>query len=188
MPSAEIAIAVDWGYAHGSPGANVFHCRDQLGSESFHDQADWLHTFFDAIKGLYNSTTTLRFLGDISGIGDDAGNLYTADPWTVTGTDTGSVAPAVLQMLTQWRAETGGRRGRGRTYIGPLGAGTVESNGTPAEGSRTVLLDAANDLIDTSTASANGAMCVYSRVDGILRDIVGVTVPNDFAILRSRRD
>lgn len=188
MPTGTIPVEIAWGYGHGSPGANVWHCRNSLLSTTFNDQAEWLHDFYTAIASLFNATTTMKFLGEISGVGDDAGNLYVADPWTVTGTDSSSVAPPSLQMLVQWRAETGGRQGRGRTFIGPLAASAVESNGTPAEGARTQLLAAANDLIDTSEGDGNGAVGIYSKVGLVFRDFKTCTVPNDFAILRSRRD
>lgn len=191
MPTWTVPIQLTWGYGQGSPGANVFHARTTGGagpSADLESMTEALHDFYTACAGLFNSTMSIRWLGEATGVGDDTGSVATSPSWTVVGTDSSSVAPPALAMLVNWRADTGGRSGRGKTFLGPLAASTMESNGTPAEGVRTTALTAAQDLIETSDTFANGALGIYSRVDNVFRDFISATVPNDFAVLRSRRD
>jgi hypothetical protein len=191
MPTVRIPISLSWGGGvSGAPGANVWHGRILTGSE----QADLdeivgaVENFYTACADLYTADLTISFLGEASGVGDDAGSLYTSDPWTVTGTDGLDHLAPVLQMLVNWRTPTGGRQGRGRTYIGPLSTGVHQDNGTPQEAARSLLQDAADALIEESDSFANGALGVYSRVGDTFRDFVSAAVPNEFAILTSRRD
>jgi hypothetical protein len=191
MATLVIPITLDWGYGHGSPGANVWHVRTTGAPGSggeLEGLVEMLQDFYTSIAGLFNATTTIRFEGEANGVGDDVGSYATAPPWTVTGTDAGSVAPPVLAMLVQWRAQSGGRNGRGRTFLGPLAASAVESNGTPSETARAAVQSAADDLIESSDSFANGAFVVYSRTENVARDFITASVPNDFAVLRSRRD
>jgi hypothetical protein len=188
MATLTFPVEVDWGYGHGSPGANVWHLRTTATEGDLGGLSDIIQAFYEDIAGLYNTTTTIKYLGEATGLGDDADTTFTSDPWTVTGTDSGSVAPPMLALLCQWRADTGGRSGRGRTFIGPLAAAAVGTDGTPNATQLTAIRDAAAALVDSSDSFGNGAVGIYSRVDGVIRDITTSSVPDDFAVMRSRRD
>jgi len=191
MSTYRIPIDLDWSGASGSPGVNVWHGRDATGSgggDSLDSLADILQTFYEALAALYPTTCTIRFAGIASGVGPDQGDFYSADSWSVAGTGTGGYAPPAATMLVSWRALTGGRSGRGRTFLSPMTAGLIEDNGTPDETARGVVQAAIDELIEGVDTAGNGALGIYSRVDEVIRDFVSGTCPNYFASLRSRRD
>lgn len=147
-----------------------------------------IRDFYDDIKGILPTTYTVRFAGEAQGVGAEQGDTFEADPWTVTGTAAFGYAPPADALLVKWSALTGGRRGRGKTYLGPLTIWALEDNGTPKEEVRSSVQAAADALVSASLSDLNGAVGVYSRVDGLFRDFASATVPNSFASLRSRRD
>lgn len=191
MPTFRAAVDLSWTVASGSPGVNVFHGRAVTTSGPANDVSllmDIVRQFFFEIRGLYCTDVTMRWNGEAHGVGDDIGNVYNGTPWTVTGSGgTDHLAPA-LAMLVKWASDSGGRSGRGRTFIGPLQDAVSETNGTPDDGVRTQLLTAAENLIESSDSFGNGALGVYSRVEDVFRDFTSSSVPNYFAVIRSRRD
>lgn len=191
MPTVTIPIDITWTGASGSPGVNVWHGRIDSAVEPFEDLGtltEFLETFYSGLLSLFTTTTTIRWAGEANGVGDDTGDLFTSDPWTLTGTGSNGAMPPANCMLASWRAATGGRSGRGRTFLGPLDRGAEENNGTPAELFRTAVQGEIDELISSSSGFGNGALGIYSRADGVFRDFVSGTCPNYFAVLRSRRD
>jgi hypothetical protein len=191
MSTYRIPVDLEWSGASGSPGVNTWHGRDATGSgggDSLDSLASILETFYTTIAALIPTTATMKFAGIASGVGDDAGDFYSAPEWTVTGTGTGSYLPPANAMLVSWRALTGGRSGRGRTFLSPLTEGLNEANGTPDETARDIVQAAIDNLIEDVDTAGNGALGIYSRTDSLLRDFVSGTCPNYFASIRSRRD
>lgn len=190
MPTARMTVDINWTGASGSPGANVWHMRFTNASAPGGDQdamVEAVRDFYTAINGDFTASTTLSFNGELRGVGDDSDSLYTATPWSVTGTGSNFAPPADCAIVS-WRTSAATRSGRGRTFLGPLNSAAIESNGTPTEGFRSGNQAAIDDLIETSDSFANGALGVYSRTENVFRDFVSGTMPNYFAILRSRRD
>lgn len=191
MPTARIPIDLTWSIATGSPGVNVFHARaDSLDAfnADFNALSALLEQFYTDIAAVIPNTVTISSQGEATGVGDDTGNTYSMDPWSVAGTSTGGYAPPANTMLVRWSAATGGRSGRGRTYISPITEAIIEANGTPDETARGIVATAAEDLVTSSQGFGNGALGIYSRVEDTFRDFVTSEVPNYFAVLRSRRD
>lgn len=191
MATWRVPIDLTWTGASGSPGVNVWHIRTTGGpgpSDDLEEMTQALFAFYNGIKAVFPNALSIRWAGEASGVGDDTGDTATSPGWTVTGTgDTGFLPPA-NSLIASWRTSGGGRQGRGRTFLGPLGNGANEANGTPTEGTRTLIETAQADLIETSDSFANGAVGIYSRVGGTFRDLISGTCPNMFAELRSRRD
>lgn len=191
MPTVEMVVNLDWSGASGSPGVNVWHLRATSGPNApsdLSDQSEAIHQFYVAIAGLYPGDVAIHMYGDLTGVGDDTGDLYTVPDWAVQGSGGSEYLPPANCLLASWRAASGGRSGRGRTFIGPLVSGVAEANGTPDETDRGTLYTAMSDLISDSQGFANGAVGIYSRKDSTFRDFVSGAVPNYFAVLRSRRD
>lgn len=191
MPTIRIPIDLTWTGASGSPGVNVWHGRTAGAVDpgiTLGDLTEILFAFYNGIKAVFTTDTTIRWGGEGQGVGDDSGDTFTSDSWTVTGTGTTGYLPPANCLLASWKTSTGGRQGRGRTFLGPLGGGTAEGNGTPGEPTRTLIQTAINDLIGSSSGVENGALGVYSRVGNTFRDFTSGTCPNEFAVLRSRRD
>lgn len=192
MTIATVPIRLSWTGATGSPGANVWHPRwdgDLGGSAQLAGLLEDLEAFYTAIALLFPPTWSANFDGEITGLGDDLGDSATYEAWSVVGTaNTGNFLPPSNQMLVSWRTGSGGRRGRGRTFLGPVAVAVSDAVGTPTTGAIDVVQDAADALIAASSDPGNGAWGVYSRVDGVVRDFVTALVPDEFAVLRSRRD
>lgn len=108
--------------------------------------------------------------------------------WSVNGTDNTGVMASAAMLCVTWRTSLATRRGRGRTFVGPVGAGSVQGDGSPLDTDLAAVRSAATNLVAASaSAGVSGAIVVYSPTDGVARDITGSTVSDEFAILRSRR-
>jgi hypothetical protein len=110
--------------------------------------------------------------------------------------------PASQALVVSWRTSLRGRRGMGRTFIGPLNDGNMSNSGLP-EASRVATLTAgAQALVDASDTANGWAIGVWGLVDPwndwsvpppadvprVHRDVVSTKVTPKFAVLRSRRD
>lgn len=191
MATFSYAVQLTWTTASGSPGNNVFHGR--TGGVGFQEDevaglSVYLNEFYEAIGGLFPSFVTITAPEYANGVGDDTGDQVPVEAWEVQGSGGAGFLPPANCMLVDWRTGTGGRRGRGRTFVGPLQSTVGQANGTPTEIHRGILEDAASDLIAASSGSLDGAWGVYSRVENVFRDWQSSSVPNLFGVLRSRRD
>lgn len=191
MSIARIPIEITWTGTTGSPGVNVWHGRFDSGDPADGDLeglTEILQDFYDTIKTCFPSSVSFKWLGEASGVGADDGEFFTSPGWTVVGTGTEGYLPPALAMYVNWRAATGGRSGRGRTFLGPLSQNLSEANGTPNDLYRGDVVTAVDNLVSASLSDLNGALGVFSRQDGLLRDFISGDVPNKFAVLTSRRD
>lgn len=118
----------------------------------------------------------------------------TIDPVVpITG---GGALPHAVQIVVGWRTTLAGRRGQGRTFLGPLGTDCKANNGSILPEWRTALLGAAHALVQRNKSDNGWAVGVYglqtpAKLGGkarVLRDYTGATVNTEFSTLRSRRD
>lgn len=186
----------------GSPGANIWHIRTTdpvVVNELVQANAliNYIHTFYVDLLAYFPNTTAIT-LGTV--VEETTQREISPTFATVAGTGTGS-SPQALALVVTWKTSIAARRGRGRTFVGPLNTGAVESNGTPNETFRSNALLAAQNLVNSSMAYGNGAVGVWGyqnawtepgpRPSGqprVLRDFTGRTIRDLFGILRSRRD
>lgn len=111
----------------------------------------------------------------------------TGATFSVPGTQSAQYSAAANMACVSWRSNLNARRGRGRTFIGPLHSSAIQTDGTLSPTALTAVRGAAQGLVSTS-ASANGwAVGVWSEKDGVLRDVASSSVVDQVAILRSRR-
>lgn len=192
MTLVRMPVDITWSGAEGSPGVNIWHLRSSGSADPFGDDFDLtseaIRDFYTAIRTIYPTTVNISFVGELGGVGPDTGDTYTATDWGLDGSTGTNFLPPSQCLLVNWKANTGGRSGRGRTFLGPLSPNTLQENGSPTEAARTLVLDAANDLISTISGLTDGAAGIWSPTDGVLRDFTSADVPNIFAVLRSRRD
>lgn len=185
------AVDLDWGVASGSPGVNVWHMRTVVPGgtdDEIEGLMSLVEDFYTAIRGLYPIAVSISWDGTVQEVSPDPGNSRSLDGWAMNGSASDTFLPPANCMLVNWRSGSGGRRGRGRSFIGPLTTATQEDNGTPDETDRETLRAAAAALVSASLTDLNGALGVYSRTDSLLRDFTSASVPNIYAVLRSRRD
>jgi hypothetical protein len=188
----------------GSPGVNVWHIKTNdanLSTELTQANAliGYMRTLYDAIKIYYPATTVLS-LGTVTE--ELTSREITPTMASVTGTGTGS-APQLLALVVTWRTNVASRRGRGRTFLGPLATAAMQSDGTPSATLLTAAGDAAQALITSSQAYLNGQIGVYGYEDPktpgklnprdptdpkIFREFTGRSIRDLFGSLRSRRD
>lgn len=186
MATIRIPVKIVWTGA-GSPGVNVWHARTD-GSGGPSDALGILTGFYTACLSLYSNDTLIILGEDIVDIGSAPPTYVSATRTELVGTGGTGDAPPALQMVVTWRTTVATRRGRGRTFLGPLNSTVMGADGTINGVDRTVLANAAADLVAESKASLNGAIGVYSSIDRVIRDVDGFTTGDTFAVLRSRRD
>jgi hypothetical protein len=188
----------------GSPGANIWHIRtvDPLPVPELakaQTLVGLIRSFYVGLAAHYPATTTLT-LGTVTEEGTS--REITPTFATVTGTGTGS-APQLLAVVVTWRTAIAARRGRGRTFIGPLTTADMQNDGTPSAVVISDVKASANSLVSSSLADGNGAIGVYGYTSAKLpgkqnprnpadpkmfRDFQGNAVRDLFGSLRSRRD
>lgn len=177
------------------PGFNIWHARvggviGDAGDE-INTIAGWLNEFYSAVDGLMPSGGSINFDGEVQ-------QLATTEPgvpsgvttWTIGTAGAAEGLPAANTLVIGWQTSLANRKGRGRTFIGPLVRTISEANGTPEESQRAFLQTAVNVLVQHSLDQQNAglALGVWSPTDGVLRDFVSGQVKNKFGVLRSRRD
>jgi hypothetical protein len=182
--------------AGGGPGVNIWHLRTAgvplEGETEIANAMGALRTFYNAIGGLVPPSTSYAFPTELVEV-NDAELVPAPSVASVVGrASTDAYLPIASAMVVSWRTSSATRSGRGRTFIGPLHPSTGEANGTPTEGARETLADAADALVAAgagSTGSGGGwSFGVYSRSQGLIRDFASASVANQYAVLRSRRD
>lgn len=181
----------------GGQGVNTWHCRtENPGGTPFAD-AD-MDSLLGILRDLYAdfansgapSGTLITCDGQFRAVGEAEGDTLVDRPgWTLDTAGTGGgPLPPVVALCVTWRTAQAGRRARGRTFFNPIRATSNQSNGTPVESLRAAMATGISDFVSANGGVGNGAWGVYSAADGVLRDITGGSVPNEFAVLRSRRD
>lgn len=186
-----MVVNLTWSGASGSPGVNVWHLRSDGGGDpaiDFDGLSQIVFDFYTALQEYFPTLVQIQMFGELTGVGPDTGNLYSVDSWGLDGSGGANFLPPANCLLVAWKAATGGRSGRGRTFLGPVIEETAEANGSPDEAVRTAVAAAAADLVEASDSFANGAIGIWSRTDALFRDFVTSECPNYFAVLRSRRD
>jgi hypothetical protein len=188
----------------GSPGANIWHIRTTgaIGAvETAQAQAliGYIRTFYNQCQ-TYFPTTSSFTLGTVTQV--DSGREITPTWTALSGLGTGN-APQALAVVVTWKTSIAARRGRGRTFLGPLATALMQSDGTMVDASRTDILTKAQTLVSSSLADGNGAIGVYgydsakpagkanprNPLDArIFRDVTGAVIRDVFGVLRSRRD
>lgn len=185
----------------GSPGANVWHFRTGAGPGS---EASNRTNAVAAIKKFYTDLgggAAQFFANGISFKIENVVDLATNESYdqdvVVNGpSGTSNTCPDVLCVCVSWRTSSSTRRGRGRTFLGPLSAAVMDTNGTPTDNAIAVVGTASQNLINASLTDNGWAIGIYGlQASGggptaprVLRDLVAYRVRDEFAILRSRRD
>lgn len=96
----------------------------------------------------------------------------------------GATPPAVQGLLRlETGAYVGGRRIRGRMNIPRVPATSVGTDSGPTDAYRADIIAAAEALL-----AAQPSWCVWSKKNGNVAEIDSVSVWEQFAVLRSRRD
>jgi hypothetical protein len=186
----------------GSPGANIWHIRTiDPSAVTELNQANtligYIRTFYLTCS-TYMPTTATITLGTVTE--EETQREIVPTFASVPGAGSGAMMQA-LSVVVTWKTTIAARRGRGRTFVGPLATVVVQSDGTIVDSVRTAILGGANTLVASSMAYGNGAVGVYGYSAAkpqdqprnptdprVFRDFTGAAVRDLFGVLRSRRD
>lgn len=171
-------------------GTNTWHFRTNgaLNSGQLAEVRSALLAFYTAVMPQVPASYSATWDGYVAEIATGSPTVQELGaPFTANGSGGANYGPAASMACVTWRSTLANRRGRGRTFVGPLSVTAIQGDGTLATATLTALRGAATTLVNTS-ASANGwGMGVWSEADSVLRDFVAATVTDEVAVLRSRR-
>ena len=186
---ASVKSTFQFGSKHG---ANTWHIRTVGGAD---EKADLnaamaaVRAFYAGVKPYMRPTTSHTFDGVVREVGA-AEPTARADltTWTETGTSgSGTDTPPHLAIVVSWQSALATRKGRGRTFLGPFGAASLDTDGTPLDTTLTAVRASATALRDASVTDNGWAIVVYSEADKVGRDVVNSKVTDQWAVMRSRR-
>lgn len=185
---------VDLTYPVGSGrGTNTWTLRTPGGLDGVQITAlmAYVRTFYTTLTFLFPTGYSAQWDGTVRELGTPTPELGPGlSPWTVNGTAASSAGyvSSASQICVTWRSSLATRRGRGRTFLGPIAVSNLQANGTIADAALTTVREAAADLVTSSQATEGaGALAVWSEKDNLARDFVASSVTDQFAVLRSRR-
>lgn len=138
------------GGAAGATGPffNIFHVNTPTDSAATAlSVLNQFQTFYQAIKGLYGAGTAWSVGNKIVRVDLDPPIYVPAAPQTTAGSGAGGYTASQLAAVVSWKTAIATRHGRGRTYIGPLGATAVDTTGSLSSASQLALQNAATALI-----------------------------------------
>lgn len=184
---------VEWKFPIGSGGGtNTWHLRtlsDDGTTTEVQALMGLVSNFYYGIRGAFPSDTTWYWDGLAAQIATPTPRLLEgAVAWQITGSaPSNDYGPAPGMICVTWRTALATKRGRGRTFLGPVARPVMEANGTIADPIMTTVRTEAAALVSASLSDTNGALGVWSETDGVLRDFVASNATDQVAVLRSRR-
>lgn len=185
---------VDLRFAAGAGrGTNTWTLRTlSPGTQTDYIQSlmEIVRAFYEDVQALFPTNSTFAWDGSVTELGTATPALLpSATPWSLAGSGAASsYAPAPAMVCVTWKSSLATRRGRGRTFLGPLSPGTFGTDGTIQDGNLDAVRDAAATLVSSSLNDLNGGgLAVWSDVDNIARDFIASSVRDQTAVLRSRR-
>lgn len=198
----------------GGPGLNTFYFTAHGGpdpDEPIVDDAqlahDRVHDAFAAATGMYPTSWKCLVSPNVDVLSDVNGELtssFSVDPSAeITGSSGVGFGPTAAMALLRLNTSTfdDGSRIQGRAFLGPVGA-VYDADGSPSSALLTVV-NAFATAIQDAGVSLEPVLVVWRRPreadsehlphpvtarDGSRADVTSVTVPDKFAVLRSRRD
>lgn len=200
MPVYRLPVTLTWDDP-GSPGVNVWHLRTTGGAGDAADRQSAVDSIHEFYGDLATAGSGRPFRHELVITADAVTDVEDQEQSPVDWlqfnvTNSTADAPMVCQLCVSWKTSSVSRRGRGRTFIGPLSREVEDTNGTPTPGAVTTLQNAATALAERNDNINGWAVGVYGLQTAgggptsphVLRDITAATVRDTFAILRSRRD
>lgn len=154
-------------------------------------QIDQVRDFWTALVSFIDNGVTATVEGDVSLLESTTGAITGISSGTallVVGTATQQAMPPATQgVLHEFTSIfVGGRQLRGKTFLPGLTINAADANGAPVAAFKTAVLGAGNALI--TAANATGNWQVWSKHNLVSSDIVSISTPSKFGVLRSRRD
>lgn len=195
-------VKLRWSGFQGGPGYTVLHFgafpHDTFDSAMATYAATKTDAFIQAVKPYIPYQATLETMADVEVIDITSGDLVGIETATVAAPavstqSLGQLYMAAAGAVINWKSNEirNGRRMRGRSFLVPLGINITEQNGTLTSGFLTAMNSAAAALRATGGTSQ---LYIYGRpsapgaTDGTVGGVIGHSIPDFTAVLRSRRD
>lgn len=189
MAIVRVPVRIEYVMA-GGPGFNIWHVSTAgiVPNTNLSEALDALEAFYTGIKQLYSAGAKIIIgEGMISDPGGDP-TYIDDDSRTVLSSGASSSAPAMVALVAGWRTASATRSGRGRTFLGPVSGGALQTDGTPEPNILATVRGRCSDLVADSQSANGWAIGVLSTKQGVFRETTGVTVRDRWAVLTSRRD
>jgi hypothetical protein len=174
------------------PGINTWHLRTDAADPVSGDTIALVNAVSDFYVLLLDSVlaqgAVFSFSGDFTTVEASPRAISGHHAWTAGNAGSSATLPPANCLVIGWGTSSATRRGRGRTFLGPIQQAANDATGTVSTAALANARAAADGLLADIAAVGNGGIGVYSRVDSVLRDYVSRTVHDKFAVLRSRRD
>lgn len=169
----------------GMPGTNtLFGSTNDSDIDDLRDALDDLYGLWALNHMATGLTVTIPAEGNKinSATGELSGGWTSGSPIVNNGGATGERVPLSSQLLVQLKTDSvvSGRRLRGRIFL----PGATE----PENGAGVPTSDLINTIQARAEAVAVGRLCVYSLTHKTFATVTAVSVWNQWAVLRSRRD
>lgn len=187
----------NWAGPIAGPGVSVFHGRDTaIGTldGAAQELAERVHDLFATVFANYGVPgMTVTFDSEAVELNTTTGQLEQVipvdPPDPVLGGGIGTFARASGFRL-DWTtpAIVNGRRLRGRTFFVPVVSSIFDADGTLDPGAAAIIGPAASEYFADAGGTAAVNPSVWSRTHGVQADITGFVLPDEDAILSTRRD
>lgn len=184
-----LRVTTEWDGFSGAPGYTVLH-YDGLTAADAAFAHDATVRLWQTIDQELESTHSATITSDVPVIDPATGDIVTMHqvPEVVLQmSGSGDPLPPSNQMLIRWRTGLyqGGREIRGRTFVPGLRETTVTAGTLP-----TATVNGFNTVLTTwlGTLPAGRTLAIWSPTNGSVTNVNSVSVWNEIAILRSRRD
>lgn len=154
-------------------------------------QIDMVRDFWTALAGSMDNGVTATVEGDCAVIESTSGAVVGIDSGTaltvVGGSASAALPPSNQLVLHEFTSLfVGGRQLRGKTFIPGQIITVADAAGAPTTTIKGTLLAAANAMVTASDSLGNWQ--VWSKTHLVASDIVSVSTPSKFGVLRTRRD
>lgn len=176
-----------------SSAFNVWHVRMAAAGDDPGPAVAAIYNWYATIAGNLANGSTVVFPDSLVEVTTQEEKSLASVPAPISDGST-TAAPMGMAYCISWKTSLRARRGRGRTFLGPL-TPVWAADGQPGPTFINNLTTACQTLVDASTSNVNGwAVGVWGRQTAnvatahVLRDITGFTLSSKFSHLRSRRD
>ena len=169
-----------------SQGAvNVWHyrCPDTALATEAQEAVEQVAAFYLAIEDLL-AAQTFTIGNRVVTVDDDPNQILGVSSETQLCTGTGREVQSAA-ALVRWRSNLVGGSRAGRTYLGPLDSGCVDTDGVNLTGTTVTTITTAAGALLTPTA-AGAQLCVFSRKFGTSTVVTGTGTRARVATQRGR--
>lgn len=193
----------------GAPSINQYYflCNGDVVDQEIADDAwDRVRAAWEQLKTLNPNYVTHDLSRDMELLNFETGQLqdvlvHVGGDQLIEGVGTGLSLPPAAAMCLNLNTDNfiEGRKVRGRSFISPISQGSSDADGTPTAAAIAIVAAVSELLKDDESFIAQ--YCVWSRPreasegppvvearDGAVSTVKSITMPNQFATLRSRRD